>query len=267
MDAYKVYPFVTIFVEKTGSDQMIFDWRKPGDTVDSGIPTDAFCTGWSNFHGGVLRLFFPFFLLPNVQVTFTIQTLPNPLYPRPANTIVSSAILIPQIALMNSVSSIVQSASSVTYPDNPLLTLVMSVGKIDKSKILNISITSPVPLPSSSTFIITLSGTGFLFEGRSVLFVSPSGTSATANLTDSPPVLTVQVQGSQQFPALTPIIFTFGNLTYAPTSNGMTGLSSSILSSSDARCIASSSSGVMGAVPRSRWVFMCGSAANNWSCD
>ncbi len=35
MEAYKIYPFINIWVEKTGSDQMIFNWRKPGDVSDS----------------------------------------------------------------------------------------------------------------------------------------------------------------------------------------------------------------------------------------
>ena len=268
MQAGKIYPFFVIFVEAAVGDMLILKWRTPGSSTNQVIPPSAFCTGWSYFNSGILQVYSPFAMPPGVEVTFSIQTLPNPLCPRLANTSVSSAISLPAINLMNSASSIVQSTSSVIYPDRslPESSLVISLGTLDKSKILNISITSPVPLPSSATFVITLSGTGFVFQGRSVSFVSPAGSSATANFSDSLQVLTVQVQGSQQFPAETPIIFLFGNLTKAPASNGMTGIKSLTLSS-DARCIASSSNGVVSPVPRSKWVFVCGSAANGWSCD
>jgi hypothetical protein len=281
MQAGKIYPFIAIFVEGAVADLMILKWRTPGSSTDQVIPPSAFCTGWSYFNSGILQVYSPFAMPPGVEVTFSIQTLPNPLCPRLANKNASSAISVPAINLMNSASSIVQSTTSIIYPVSPLcvcmpeLSLVISLGTLDKSKILNISISSPVPLPSSVNFVITLSGTGFVFEGRSVSFVSPAGSSATANYSDSLQVLTVQVQGSQQlpgdtgsqqFPADTPIIFLFGNLTQAPASSGMTGIKSSILSS-DARCIASSSNGVVSPVPRSKWVFVCGSAANGWSCD
>ena len=264
MQAGKIYPFFAIFVEGAVDDHLTLKWRTPGNGNTEVIPPSAFCTGWSNFNNSILQVYSPFAMPPGVEVTFSIQIMPNPLCLATS----SSAILVPQITLMNSVSSSVQSASSSTYPDRslPALSLVISLGTIDKSKILNISITSPVPLPSSATFVITLSGTGFVFEGWSVSFVSPLGTSATASVRDSPQVLTVQVQGSQQFPAQIPIIFTFGNLTQAPASNGMADIKSLIMSS-DGRCIASSSNGVIMPVPRSRWVFMCGSAANGWSCE
>jgi hypothetical protein len=191
MQAGKIYPFFAIFVEATGEDFMKLKWRTPGSSTDEVIPPSAFCTGWSHFNSGILQVYSPFAMLPGVEVTFSIQTLPNPFCPRSANTNVSSAILVPGINLMNSASSSVQSTSSITYPDRslPASSLVIKLGTIDKSRVLNISITSPVPLPSSATFVITLSGTGFVFEGGSVSFVSPAGSSATANLSVSPLVL------------------------------------------------------------------------------
>jgi hypothetical protein len=266
MHGGKIYPFFAMFVEGEIADFLSLKWRTPGSTTNEVIPPGAFCTGWTYFNNSILQVYSPFAMQPGVEVSFSIQTLPNPLCPRSADTIVSSAIVVPHITLMNSVSSIQQSAFSSTYPDRllPASSLFISLGKIDK-KVLNISITSPVPLPSSATLVISLSGTEFVFEGYSVSLASPPGSFATASIHDSPQVLTVHVQSSQQFPAQTPIIFTFGNLTQAPASKEKTGISSSILSS-DARCIASSSNGVI-IIPRQRWVFVCGSAANGWGCE
>ena len=173
MDAYKVYPFVTIFVEKTGSDQMIFDWRKPGDTVDSGIPTDAFCTGWSNFHGGVLRLFFPFFLLPNVQVTFTIPTLPNPSCPRPASTQLASAIqATADDGILVHAGGIIQSSASGSYPatfrgENLCkLGVAFSVSDVCAASASVTGRFTPTQyIPAFSTLVVTLAGSNVFPAG------------------------------------------------------------------------------------------------------
>jgi hypothetical protein len=271
MQAGKFYPFFAMFVEGSVADVLTLKWRIPGSSSDVAIPSSVFCTGWSNFNNGILQVYSPFAMLPGTEVAFSIQALPNPFCPRPSNSQISSAFFVPQIALMNSVSSSVQTTSSGTFSDNscgctPASLLAMSLGAIDKSKVLNIKLVSPVTLPSTAIFIITLSGTGFIFAGNSVVFASPAAAAATANVSTSPLVLVVKAQHVQQFLANSPIIFSFGNLTFAPPSTGMSGIFSSVVDS-DGRCIASSSNGVISPVPRMRWVFMCGSAANGWTCE
>jgi hypothetical protein len=276
MDKGKIYPFIAIFVEGSQNDFLSFKWQVPrSDPLSSAaIPPSAFCTGWSYFNNSVLTIYSPFAMAPGVEVTFTIPSLPNPLCPRPNGTQVSSAILVPQIPLMNSVSSSIQSASSGSYPDRtvPSSSLQIAVGKIGFAKVLNISFTSPVRLDAPFALTVTLSGQAFAFSGQSVVFISPAGSSATAAVSQSPLVLTVQVQsfgagsGVEYVPAHTPVVFTFGNLTYSVPGEKVGGIPSSILGG-DGRCLATSSSGVLAAIPRSQWAFMCGAASNGWSCD
>jgi hypothetical protein len=274
MEGGKMYPFIAMFVEASGEDFLSFKWKVPGTSTEVVIPPSAFCTGWSYFNSSVLTIYSPFAMVPGVEVTFTIPSLPNPLCPRPNGTQVSSAILVPQIPLMNSVSSSIQSASSGSYPDRtvPSSSLQIAVGKIGFAKVLNISFTSPVRLDAPFALTVTLSGQAFAFSGQSVVFISPAGSSATAAVSQSPLVLTVQVQsfgagsGVEYVPAHTPVVFTFGNLTYSVPGEKVGGIPSSILGG-DGRCLATSSSGVLAAIPRSQWAFMCGTASNGWSCD
>jgi hypothetical protein len=103
----------------------------------------------------------------------------------------------------------------------------------------------------------------------SVVFTSPAGSAATAALSQSPLVLTVQVQsfgGAEYVPEHTPVIFALGNVTYSVPGDTVSGIPSSILGG-DRRCLSTSSSGVLAASPRSQWAFMCGTASNGWSCD
>jgi hypothetical protein len=173
MDAYKVYSFITLFAEGSGLTQMNFNWIKPGESVPSIIPSDAFCTGWSHLHGGVLRVLFAFFLLPNAQVTFTIQTLPNPLCPRPVSAQLASAIQVPQYAgVLNSVSGFIQSSASGSYPatshgDNVCkLGVGFSVSDITAASTAVFGRFTPTQyIPAFSTLVVTLTGTDVLPAG------------------------------------------------------------------------------------------------------
>ena len=276
MQAGKMYPFIAIFVEASGEDFLTLKWRLPSSGPQSpavAIPPSAFCTGWSFFNNSVLTMYSPFAMVPGVEVTFTIRSLSNPLCPRP-NATVSSAILFPQsIPLMNlnSVGSSIQSSSSGSYPDRtvPSSSLAITMAKIGGSKVLNMSFTSPVRLVPPFAVTVTLSGQSFSFSGPSVVFFSPAGSAATAALSQSPLVLTVQVQsfgGAEYVPEHTPVIFALGNVTYSVPGDKVSGIPSSILGG-DRRCLSTSSSGVLAAIPRSQWAFMCGTASNGWSCD
>jgi hypothetical protein len=288
MEAGKMYPFIAMYVEAAVHDYLSLKWKVPGAATDAAIPPNAFCTGWSYFNNSVLTIFSPFAMLPGVEVAFTIPSLPNPLCPRPVGTQVSSAISVPQISIMNSASSSIESSSSGAYPDRavPSSSLAITWGKIGSAKVLNISFTSPLWLEPPFAFTITFTGQSFAFSGQSVVFISPAGSTATAAVSQSPLVLTVQVQridatsggettpGTFQsriainyvIPAHAPVIFTFGNVTNSLPQDRVFGIPSSILGS-NGRCLAASSSGVIAAVPRSRWAFICGAASNGWSCE
>ena len=182
MQAGKMYPLIVLFADGALYDYATFNWRKPGDAADSwsSIPSSAFCTGWSNFHGGVLNIFFPFFLLQNVEVTFTIQMLPNPSCPRSASAQVSSAILVPGPVtketrnIMNSVSGTVQSSSSGSYPATfhgqsaCKLGVVFSVNDTSAASSEVVGRFTPTQyIPAFSSLVVTLAGSNVFPAGAS----------------------------------------------------------------------------------------------------
>ena len=266
MDALHRYPFILLFVENNQNDYLRFKWRVPGGSTDEEIPSSAFCTGSSNFNDGVLRVRFSWALLPGTEVTFRITVAPNPLCPLPANAQVSSAILVPQIPLVNAISSTIVPSSSGIYPafTSPPLLLSLSFGSIDNSRVLNISFTPLVSLSNARAFIITLTGTGISISGNHVTFVSPFALAASATFTNPDLVLAVQIPASS-FPSQAPIIFTVGNVTSAHASSGLSDIRAAVASASGA-CLARTTEGLFPAVPRSRWVFSCGASSNGWSC-
>jgi hypothetical protein len=266
MEAAHRYRFILLYVENQQNDYLHFKWRAPGSSDVVEIPPSAFCAGWSNFNLGVLRIDFSWALQSGSEVTFTIMTLPSPLCPRVANTQVSSAIVVPQIALVNAVSGTLAASSSGLYPAfsaSPLL-LTMSLGKFDNTRVLNITITPLGVLSSVNAFVITLAGTGLFFTGNYVSFISPFGIAASASVSEPSIVLTVVIPVTS-FPPQTPVIFTIGNVSSAHTSSGLNNIAAAATSSTGA-CLAQTSSGSFPAVPRSSWVFICGSSANAWSC-
>ncbi len=173
MDAHKIYPFINLFAEGSGLTQMDFNWIKPGESSRSIIPPDAFCTGWSHLHGGVLRVFFAFFLLPNVQVTFTIQTLPNPLCPRPASAQLASAIKVPQYSgILNSIGGLIQSSASGSYPatlrgENLCkLGVTFSVSNVSSANSAVFGRFTPIEyIPAFSSLVVTLAGSNVFPPG------------------------------------------------------------------------------------------------------
>ncbi len=134
------------------------------------------------------------------------------------------------------------------------------------------SFTSPVPLAIPFSFTVTLSGHALAFSGPNATFISPAGAAATASFGQSRQVLKVHLHSfgdgsvNQSVPALTPVIFTFGNVTFLEPAGPVTGIPSSVLGS-NGRCLTVSYNGIMAATPRMRWVFVCGTASNGWSCD
>ena len=124
-----------------------------------------------------------------------------------------------------------------------------------------------IVLPSNGKIIISLAGTGITLTPASQLaFTSPSNAAATFFMSSL--VLIVALTAGT-FAAGSPVVFTVTNIKNPSAPQPALSSVVAVVTTSDMIQIGRGTEGTFPAVvqKRKRWVFMCGSAANDWSCE
>jgi hypothetical protein len=136
----------------------------------------------------------------------------------------------------------------------------------DANVTMTVVITPASFVPSNGRIIISLTGTGIALTAASQLaFTSPSNAAATFFISSD--VLNVTLTAGT-FAAGSAIVFTVTKI--RNPSHPQSALSSvvAVVTTNDMMQIGRGTEGTFPAIhiKRNRWVFMCGSAANDWVC-
>ena len=139
-------------------------------------------------------------------------------------------------------------------------------GIADSNVTMTVAINLSSAVPSNGRIIISLTGTGIALTAASQLaFTSPSNAAATFFISSD--VLNVTLTAGT-FAAGSAIVFTVTKI--RNPSHPQSALSSvvAVVTTNDMLLIGRGSEGTFPAIDmkRKRWVFMCGSAANDWAC-
>jgi len=136
----------------------------------------------------------------------------------------------------------------------------------DTNVTMTVVITPASFVPSNGRIVISLAGTGIAPTAASQLaFTSPSNAAATFSMSSD--VLNVTLTAGT-FAAGSAIVFTVTKI--RNPSHPQSALSSvvAVVTTNDMMQIGRGTEGTFPAIhiKRNRWVFMCGSAANDWVC-
>jgi hypothetical protein len=137
----------------------------------------------------------------------------------------------------------------------------------DANVTMTVVITPAAVVPSNGRIIISLTGTGIALTAASQLaFTSPSNAAATFFMSSL--VLNVTLTAGT-FAAGSPIVFTVTKIRNPSSPQSALSNIVAVLTTNDMSQIGRGTEGTFPAivVKRKRWVFVCGSAANDWACS
>lgn len=121
-------------------------------------------------------------------------------------------------------------------------------------------------VPSNGRIIVSLTGTGIALTAASQLaFSSPSNAAATFFMSSG--VLNVTLTAGT-FAAGSPVVFTVTKIKNPSFPQSARSSVVAVVTTNDMMQIGRGTEGTFPAIElkRKRWVFMCGSAANDWAC-
>jgi hypothetical protein len=139
-------------------------------------------------------------------------------------------------------------------------------GMANSNVTMTVAITLASIVPSNGRIIISLTGTGMALTAASELaFTSPSNAAATFFMSSL--VLNVTLTAGT-FAAGRPIVFNVNRMRNPSLRQSALSSIVAVVTTNDMFTIGRSTEGTFPAIvfERKRWVFVCGSAANDWAC-